>query len=156
MTRVAALVVGLALSAPLGAAGADAQTPGNRWERQVRAQLERALVALDAPAGGAVRVRHVGPLNGGEADTIPLDLRAGVAYAIVGVCDDDCGRLELVLSDAGGDDLAVNRADENLPVVRFTPVHDRRYRVRVVMGACRKNPCWYGVGVHERGAARGP
>jgi len=138
----AVLAVGLAL---LVATPARAQGGGDRWERQVRGQLEREKASLGTK--GAVRsfAPRVGTLDTDESESFTLTLQAGVSYVVVGTCDEDCERLSLVLSDLSSHDLAADRASENAPVVRFGPRETAAYRVKVVMERCRVNPCRYGV-----------
>ena len=75
-------------------------------------------------------------------------LEAGVSYAIVGACDDDCGGLRIVLT-RGGSDVAIDRGAGNVTVVRFTPRITTSYDVKVTMSDCAVSPCWYGLAVHR-------
>ena len=135
-TRLPAVIaVGLAW---LVATPARAQGEGDRWVRQVRAQLERAKASLGTKA-------RVGTLDTGESESFTLTLQAGVSYTVVGTCDEDCERLGLVLSDLSSHDLAADRTSENAPVVRLTPPQTASYRVKVVMERCRMNPCRFGI-----------
>jgi hypothetical protein len=128
----------------LAAFPAVLRAQGNRWERQVRDQLNRAVAVLPhSPAEH--RVLGIGPLNTGESDSFPVALKAGQSYDVVAVCDDDCTSLHLRLTNASGSDMAVDRSGENLPVLRFTPSQSGLYRVGVAMAVCRQNPCWYGL-----------
>ncbi len=138
----AVLAVGLAC---LVAPPARAQGGGDRWERQVRGQLEREKASLGTK--GAVRAfaPRVGALDTDESESFTLTLQAGVSYVVVGTCDADCERLGLVLSDLSSHDLAADRTSENAPVVRLTPRQTASYRLQVVMESCRVNPCRYGV-----------
>jgi len=122
-----------------------ARAQGDRWQRQVRGQLERAAASLGTR--GAVRppATRVGTLDTDESASFTLTLQAGVSYIVVGTCDEDCERLGLVLSDLSSHDLAADRASENAPLVRLTPSQTASYRVKVVMESCRMNPCRYGV-----------
>ena len=117
---------------------------GKRWQRQVRAQLERTLSALEGSHGQS-RVLRMGPLNTEESESLTVEMKAGTAYDIVGACDEDCSSLHLLLSTATGSDVAVDRSSENLPVLQFTPAQSGSYRIKVTLAACRVNPCWYGV-----------
>lgn len=121
-------------------ATALAQT--NRWERQVQDQLKR----LSPHA----RTTQTGVLNFEESGWFAVTLTAGVSYSIIGVCDNDCSRLQLVLATADRNELATDRRGENFPVVRYTPTETRAFRVKIVMEACQVSPCWYGVAVVER------
>ena len=124
-----------------------ARAQGARWERQVRGQLERAAALLGARGAGKSLAARVGTLNTEESESFTLTLQAGVSYIVMGTCDEDCERLDLVLSDVTSHDLAADRASDNAPVVRVTPRETASYRVRTIMANCRMNPCWYGLAV---------
>lgn len=132
-----AIVLGalLACAVPL-----DAQ----RWERQVLDRLERAIAAIGTGRRAAV-VSRSGTLNQEESALMQAPAVRGTSYTVVAVCDDDCSRLQLTLINENGSDVATDRRSGSLPTLRFTPDRDMTYRVRVVMDACRWNPCWYGV-----------
>ena len=126
---------------------ATAWPQGTRWQRQVRAHLDRTLAALRVGSHESAQVLKVGPLNSDESDSFVVELKTGRAYDIVGACDEDCSDLHLLLSTASGNDMAVDRSSENLPVLRFRPRESGSYRVRVTMAACRVSPCWFGVAI---------
>lgn len=121
-----------------------------RWERQVLDQLDRTTEALQGASPGHTRRLRVGPLNTEESESFVVELEGGKPYDIVGACDEDCSSLHLLLSTAKGNDLAVDRSSEALPVLRFTPAQSGSYRIKATMAGCQLNPCWYGV------AMRGP
>ena len=122
----------------------------NRWERQVQDQLRRTLTTLGVAARERATVSKTGTLNTEESDWFAVTLSAGVPYSIVGVCDNDCSRLQLVLTTPDRNELAIDRKGENFPVLRFTPRDTHVFHVKVVMEACQISPCWYGVAVVER------
>jgi hypothetical protein len=144
MMRLAAFIVLVTLVA----VPRTASSQGKRWERQVRAQLDRTVNALQGTSrgGGQTRLLNVGPLNTDESDSIVVELNPGQAYDIVAVCDEDCTGLHLLLSTAKYD-VAVDRSSENLPVLHYAPTQAASYRIKVTMAACRVNPCWYGVAI---------
>ena len=119
----------------------------SRWERHVHDNLQRALQAARPPGAAPETVTRSGTLNGDEAESFVVTLRGGVSYSILGVCDEDCTRLQLVLVTLANSEIALERHSEGFPVLRFTPTATTQYRIRVVMEGCRMNPCWYGVGI---------
>lgn len=119
----------------------------NRWERQVHDHLQRALNAARSHDASAPTESRSGVLNGEESESFVVTLVGGVSYTILGVCDDDCSRLQLVLATLANSEIALERHSEGFPVLRFTPTATTQYRIRVVMEGCRMNPCWYGVGI---------
>lgn len=142
------LVRGAAIAATfmVGASGV-AVAQANRWERQVNEQLQRALATLGVKAPERPAATRTGVLNAEESEWFAVTLSGGVSYSIIGVCDNDCARLQLVLSTPERNELATDRSSENFPVLRFTPMETRRFHVKVVMEGCQVSPCWYGVAV---------
>ena len=118
----------------------------NRWERDVQSQLQRAVNAVTTNARRSPLFTKTGPLNEEEAETFLVTLERGVTYSILGVCDNDCSRLQLLLATQSNE-LAIDRNSETFPVLRFTPSATTVYGIRVVMEGCRWNPCWYAVAV---------
>ncbi|HEX9279546.1 MAG TPA: hypothetical protein VF890_02820 [Gemmatimonadales bacterium] len=141
-------LVEIAVLALLPAAPLCAQ--GNRWERQVREQLQRAAATLQNARAGPAQLTRTGTLNAEESESFAVTLQAGVSYEIVGVCDNDCTSLGLTLATMSNNDIAADRSSENFPVLHVTPRTTVAYRVKVVMAACQVSPCWYGVGVYRR------
>lgn len=119
---------------------------GQRWARQVQERAQRAIEAV-RPASGIAVVQRSGMLNTDETASFQVTLTQGTSYAIVGVCDDDCSRLQLTLVKPGGSEIAKERNSESLPTLHFTPETTVTYGIRVVMEGCRWNPCWYAIAV---------
>lgn len=119
----------------------------NRWERQVDDRLRRALNTVQPPEAAPPPATKSGMLNEEESASFVVTLLGGVSYAILGVCDDDCVRLQLALATPANNELAVERNSESFPMLQVTPTETTRYRIRVVMEGCRMNPCWYAVGI---------
>ncbi len=117
-----------------------------RWEHQVQDRLQRAIAAVGTASRFLV-VQRSGMLNTDEAASFQTTLTQGTSYAIVGVCDDDCSRLQLTLVKPGGSEIAKERNSESLPALHFTPQATLSYGIRVVMEGCHWNPCWYAVAV---------
>lgn len=130
----------------IGAAIARPAVSQNRWEREVHSRLQRAVTAVTTNAGGSPLLTKTGELNEEEAETFLVTLEHGVAYSILGVCDNDCSRLQLLLATQSNE-LAIDRNSETFPVLQFTPSATTVYRIRVVMEGCSWNPCWYAVAV---------
>jgi len=117
-----------------------------RWERQVQERAQRAIDAVTTSSPSAV-VKRSGMLNTDEAASFQTTLVQGTPYAILGVCDDDCSRLQLTLLSPSGSDIAKERNSESFPTLRFTAATTAVYGIRVVMEGCRWNPCWYAIAV---------
>jgi hypothetical protein len=138
----ACLTLALLLPAP---AGARAQsTP---WERQALERIGHAIQALGVKSRAHARISTSGPLNADESESFPLDLQAGISYAIVGTCDNDCDRLGLVLARAGND--VTGDRGGSMPILRYTPRTTERFDVTVRMLECQVSPCWYALAVFQ-------
>ncbi len=144
-SRAAVLAFVAAVSAPAAAHG-----QANRWERTVATQLQRAVTTLHPKGFERARLTRRGPLNAEESESFPVTLEAGRSYSVIGVCDDDCTGLGLVLSTPTGSELVADQTGDNVPGVEFTPREATSYRIRVIMVGCRLNPCWYGVAIVEK------
>jgi hypothetical protein len=131
-----------------GSGTAVAQT--NRWQQQVHGQLQRTLATLGMRGSARPAATQAGVLNAEESEAFAVTLSKGVTYSIVGVCDDDCTKLQLVLTTLDHNELATDRGSETFPIIRFTPAETRLFHVKVVMELCQVSPCWYGVAVVER------
>lgn len=110
-------------------------------------QLQRTLATLGVQGSERATATKTGVLNAEESAWFAVTLTGGESYSIVGVCDNDCSKLHLVLTTPDRNELATDRRSENFPVIRFTPTETRLFRVRIVMEACQVSPCWYGVAV---------
>jgi hypothetical protein len=136
-----AILLGMARSAP---------AQERRWERQVHDQLAQAVESLRAKGFLRTRVSRISTLDNEESESFVVALEAARGYAVVGVCDDDCSGLHLVVSNAAGSDIVTDRVSGGVPLLRITPRETGSYRVKGVMAACRMSPCWYGVAVVEQ------
>ena len=146
MHRVA---VAATLALTLALRSAHAQSD-NQWRTQVEGYLKQAAKTLTERDYEQTHETQIGSLHDNENDSFTLTLHAGTRYALVGVCDNDCKDLDLVLYDADGNQVDADIQNDDYPLVQTTPSETQRYRVKVVMADCRTNPCWYGIGVYGK------
>ena len=146
MNRVAvAVAIALTFVAP------SAQAQSNQWRGQVEGYLKRASQTLSDRGYDQTHDTQIGSLRDDENESFSLTLRSGTSYALVGVCDNDCSDLDLVLYDADGDQVDSDVQTDDVPIVQVTPRETMRYRVKVLMPTCKTNPCWYGIGERRVG-----
>jgi hypothetical protein len=81
-----------------------------------------------------------GTLAQGGSKTVTVTLKEGVS-SIVGMCDTDCGDLNLVIKDAKGNELDSDVEDDDFPIL----VTDKggTFNVTVSMVACKSSSCRY-------------
>lgn len=140
--RPTALVLALLLGAAVAPLSAQSSTD------QVWFQLQQQYTT--AQKSGFLQFNYIlGWLNGGSSPTVnwPLTLFAGRPFLIVGVCDNDCSDVDLVLENQEGVELASDRAADDLPLIRFTPSTTTTYWLKPIMHTCGVDHCGYGIGV---------
>ncbi len=124
-----------------------------RWQEQVNAQLQ---ASGDFLAGEGFRIAHQvqhGSLDDSEAGDFWIELRGGMEYAIVGVCDQDCTDVDLEIFE-GQTSVASDYEVDDTPVLQVVPGYAGEYRIHVYMANCRTEPCYYGVGIYGREVAQ--
>lgn len=81
------------------------------------------------------------------------ELEPNTNYLIVGVCDGDCGDLDLQIDDPSGTTLDKDVEDDDAPVLEFTTGADSfYYKLLVDMVTCETDACFYGVGIFKTDA----
>jgi len=153
MNRGRILTVLAALLLAPGQAAAQSQ-----WEQQVLDQIRTASGLFASEGYAQVGDTRTGSLKDDASEDFSLTLQAGVNYILVGVCDNDCPDIDLVLFDDAGNEIDSDYEDDAVPMVAVAPSSTRAYRVRVSMAECSSEPCFYGVTTFAQGAvaAAGP
>ncbi|BAB72718.1 MULTISPECIES: hypothetical protein [Nostocaceae] len=114
---------------------------------QVKNQLFRAAFASGLNGYTLTHEPTIDTLREGRSHYINVNLRAGISYGIVGVCDSDCQDLDISLYDHRGNLIASDLQDDDIPMISFNPSRSGRYQIQVDMANCNANTCYYGVGV---------
>ena len=115
----------------------------------VRNDLTRMRRSLTA-RGYRVEGEPLSGARGSGTDPLTVTLEAGVPYAILAVCDDACGDIDLRLFDAAGARLAQDVGLDDTPVIELTPAATGQYRLNVMMYGCASAACSWGVQVFRR------
>jgi hypothetical protein len=133
-------------AAPDGGSGAG----GGAYVEQVMGILEAfSSVAEDegyAPTGDD----WVSALDEGESEDQLVKLGGGADYALVAVCDEDCGDMDLAIYDPMGDLVAEDTETDAVPVLEIHGARSGEYRVEVRMYQCSSEPCFYAMGLFKR------
>ena len=128
-----------------GCAGAAAaQEEGSR---EVDAKFEQAAPTLQEKGLGPRGARHYGSLADDTAQRITVSVDFAPAL-FLGLCDNGCTDLDLVLLDAGGATLDSDQLADAYPIV--TAREPGSYTIEVRMAACADGPCRYGVQAYSR------
>jgi hypothetical protein len=99
-------------------ANASAQS---EWEQQVRQQIEAAREVFSPDGYALVGDTKLGTLDKEDSDDFNLTLESGVSYILVGVCDNDCPDIDLMLLDNSGNEIDKDYEDDAVPMVEVTP-----------------------------------
>ncbi|ASC71194.1 hypothetical protein XM38_021460 [Halomicronema hongdechloris C2206] len=119
-------------------------------DQAFRAQVGQQLVAVSEQAGlngfDLTHEPYLGQLADNTQEPITLDLRGGVSYGIIGVCDSDCGDMDLELYDENGNLIDSDTETDAMPIVEVTPQWDGPFTINVIMPNCAAPYCYYGLG----------
>ncbi len=84
-----------------------------------------------------------GTLAQGATKTVSVTLKDGVS-SIVGMCDTDCGDLNLVIKDSKGNELDIDLEDDDFPILLTDKGCTATVTVTIV--ACQTSACRYRLG----------
>jgi hypothetical protein len=146
-TALAACVLGLMLPSP-----AQAQ---DAWEQQVRDQLTELGSSYEDDGYEMTHRLWVGSLDAYDTEEITLDLVTGQEYVIIGVCDNDCSDLDLVLYGDGDFEIDEDVERDAYPEVGVIVDVGGTFGVEIFMAACSADPCRYGLMAFARTTRRG-
>jgi len=122
-----------------------------RFTDQVREQLIQAAISLGI--NGSYQLTHnplVDDLNNNQSQTFNVNLRSGISYAFVGVCDEDCQDIDLRVYDENGSLVDSDTGADDYPLVTVSPRWSGQFQVKVTMANCTASTCYYGMGVFGR------
>ena len=122
----------------------------NPYEQQILGRLGQAENAFSAQGFQQLAQPMSGQLPQGQYQNIPVTLTAGAEYRIIGVCDDDCGDLDLFLYDQNNNVVSQDNAVDATPIVSAVPQWNGPFTVQAVMHNCRISPCYYALAVYGR------
>ena len=123
---------------------------GPDYAAQIQARLSEAELAFTAQGFVRIGEATVGQLRQGQSFNVPATLEAGAEYRIVGVCDNDCGDLDLVLYDEASNLISQDNLVDAYPVVAVSPQWTGPFTVQAVMHQCTVEPCFYALALYAR------
>jgi hypothetical protein len=122
----------------------------NTYQQQIIRQLAAHSENPRQHGYSADRGPIFGQLNDNASDQMRVNLRGGVRYAIIGVCDEDCTDIDLRLYAPDGTKLDEDIALDDYPTLEFVAPVTGQYRLSVEMATCNTNPCYWGVQIYAR------
>jgi len=122
----------------------SAQAGGS--EDRVIALLAKKTSAVEKQGYGMSHAPYVDKLSGGK-DELRLTLQRDVEYTIIGVCDKECGDVDIRLYDENNNLVDEDVSANMTPTVRVNPQWTGRFTVQVEIYRCTRTPCYYAVGI---------
>jgi hypothetical protein len=92
----------------------------------------------------------VGALEEEGAEQFRFEFLRYREYLIKGICDSDCGDMDLYLYDRGDGLVDSDTLPDADPLISLGPGHDGMYTIRATMPGCSVEPCYYAVQVFQR------
>lgn len=140
-------LLALAAACVLTVAAAAPAAAQPRMDAVVRTQLDSAVVLMRGQGFALQGALRAGALANGAQEELRLDLQGGNTYMIMGVCDVDCDDLDLLLSDAAGNEVDSDYLVDDVPMVTAEVGRSGAYTLTVSMASCSIEPCGYGIAV---------
>jgi AcrR family transcriptional regulator len=122
-------------------AGLDEMTP---YMRQVAVRLVSYSAMLEDEGWELTDDRKINLLESGSVDSLEVSLGRG-SYLALGVCDDDCGDLDVYVLDSGGEIVASDILVDAEPMAKFEVYHRATFFVGASMESCDAENCMYSV-----------
>jgi hypothetical protein len=122
----------------------------NQYQQQVLARLSQAQQTFLSQGYQQIGQVSTGQLSQGQYQNIPLTLTSAGDFRIVGVCDDDCGDLDLGLYDQGANLVSQDNLPDATPIISVQLQAPQQFTVQVVMHGCRNAPCLFALALYGR------
>jgi antitoxin component YwqK of YwqJK toxin-antitoxin module len=133
--------------------------PSNEFEEMVLSYLEGAYgAAKEWGREWGLSLEplfhsFLGDLPEAGQEIVPVELPENQGLLFIGVCDDDCLELDLLVKDGSGNILGeglegfVDEFGEDTPMHGIDAMPASTVQVEVSMEACSVEPCYYAVGI---------
>ncbi|MEQ1618571.1 MAG: toll/interleukin-1 receptor domain-containing protein [Terricaulis sp.] len=123
---------------------------GAQPQNVILMQLQQAQMALSQQGFQVVGQPFSGSLAQGQTWNVPAELYMGVEYRVLGVCDADCGDLDLIMYDGAGAMLTQDTTVTSQPMVALRPGYNGNHVIQVQMYNCSTAPCYYALALYGR------
>ena len=143
MGAIACVTAGIALSGCMTAAEPKTSAEVVRdLGREARAIARgRGFSGSEAFSGGSLEERETG--------TLRFTMKSGERYIAIGLCDESCKDIDLIVQDEKGSEIASDTQEDAIPIVELAPDGDVVADFVVKMIRCDRAPCAYGVGIYR-------
>lgn len=120
------------------------------FEAEVNDQID--AISSEFRQSGYVKLGEtwVDDLSEGDDMYVELEMFQDYEYIAVGVCDNDCGDIDLLIFDARDREVASDISDDDVPVLHGSPDYDGTYFLEAQMHDCNTRTCAFGVAIYAR------
>ena len=123
----------------------EAEALPDNLPRSVRNGLVRFSKAISEQGYDTDGELLSGTVGSGASDINTVNLEAGVEYAIIAVCDEECTDIDLRISDRADATLAEDVNPDDNPIIEFTAPSSGAYQLDMIMFSCGADSCgWAG------------
>lgn len=141
--RTASLI---AVSVLLAAFPAHAQSPRDIITAQLDEGVTIAAGQGYRPTQGMFEGgKLIGVLPAGGSVYLEVQLRAGVDYMVLGVCDADCTDLDLRATSSSWYTIAEDVEMDDVPVLVFRSPDSGPHMIQVMLPSCSTATCFFGL-----------
>ena len=148
--RILVLLISCTLLTAATAWAAASQSPG-QWHDTATQKITRIWQELKAAEGfGYARDAVFGSLEEGDDEYFEFEFVGHRDYVVVGICDNDCSDLDLLLYDYDDNVIMQDVDPDDEPVLVIPAGRSGTYYIEAAMPSCSVEPCYYAVQVFHR------
>jgi hypothetical protein len=137
----------LVIAAVMAVSAAAAQSV---WEREVQTQIDEASYQFRQAGFHKLGQTWIDELEEDDDTYITVELDSDYEYIAIGVCDGDCGDIDLILYDDDDVRIANDVGTDDIPVLSGSPDYNGEYYLEAVMVDCDADTCAFGVALYAR------
>lgn len=120
------------------------------WVKQVELQIAEASAQFRDAGYRKLGETWIDELEAEDDMYVTVRLNPDYDYIAIGVCDADCGDLDLILYDENDNPIARDIGSDDVPVLSGSPDYSGTYYLEAVMVDCRAATCAFGVALYAR------
>lgn len=114
-------------------------------QEQVICQLKETVEQQNQDGKKLVFVPLLGRVSAGGETRFTAKLNGEINYDIIGACDKNCDELNLSLNNADGEGIAMDKKQDGVPIISFTPPSSNDYQITVTVDECKTENCEFGI-----------
>lgn len=147
--RLVVLVAALTLIAP--SAAPPVQQNMSQWRGMAQSQIQGIWQQLKQEQGfGYAGDAVYGALEEEDDEYFEFEFVGHRDYVIVGICDNDCDDLDLLLYDRNDNVVASDMEIDDYPTLALPAGRSGVHYVEAAMAGCSVEPCFYAVQIFHR------